>query len=50
MTPNKEIPEDKKELIPKLCECFSKRYVAGVVNVSVDTVTKYAGEKEKKSP
>jgi hypothetical protein len=50
MSPNKTITDDKKEIIPKLCVSFSKRYVADVVNVSVDTVTKYAGEKEKKSP
>jgi hypothetical protein len=49
MSPNKTITDDKKEIIPKLCVSFSKRFVADVVNVSVDTVTKYAeGEKEKK--
>jgi len=51
MSPNNSISDDKKELIPKLCERFSKRYVADVLNLSVDTVRKYDDldkEKEKK--
>jgi hypothetical protein len=47
-SPNKQIPDDKKEMIPKLLEQFSRRYVADVLNLSVDTVRKYVELDNKK--
>jgi len=48
-SPNKQIPDDKKEMIPKLLEQFSRRYVADILDIHPDTVRKYDElNKEKK--
>jgi hypothetical protein len=44
MTPNKEIPDEKKEKIPILCEKYNKGYVAKKLGVHRDTVKKYLNE------
>ena len=41
MSPNKQIPEEKKEKIAPLCEKYNIGYVAKELDIHRDTVKKY---------